>query len=238
MSSPARRTLAYVLAALLLGAGLLSAAPAAQAGPGAREARLKAVIKNRRVTRAKFEDVGLEDFVKWLRLATGQNIVLRRVALAKAGIEPDDIQVRMNLEDVTIETLLKLVLEPHDLATVVKGNVLYITTRADSLGKPFTKLYAIAHITWTKIDFMAPEINLRPSNYTPVDEYEPERIVEDDPLNTGDAVAEILQEIVAPGEWDNEGWGIRATDRYLVIRAPRAVHAEVNRALAIIASLK
>ena len=43
---------------------------------------------------------------------------------------------------------------------------------------------------------------------------------------------------MAPGEWDNDGWAIRATDRYLVIRAPASVQAQVDRALAQIASLK
>ena len=135
-------------------------------------------------------------------------------------------------------TLLNLVLEPHDLAAKVKGNVVYVTSRVDAMGKPVTRIYAISHITWTKIDFIAPDINLFPSNFTPIEEYESERVVENDPLNSGDAVAELLQDLVAPGQWDNDGWAIRATNRYLVIRAPSSVQAKIDRALAQIASLK
>ena len=236
---PTAKCTALLVAAVLLAGGFLAAAPrTAHAGSRADAIRLKAKIQKRRIRNATFEEATLQDFVKWLRLATGHNVVIRRLALAKAGIDLEDIRITMTLEDVTVAHLLKLALEPYDLAPLVKGNVLYVTTRADALGRPVTRLYAISHITWTKTDFIAPEINLRPSDYSPADDYEPERIVEDDPLNSGDAVADLLQEIVAPGEWDNEGWGIRATDRYLVVKAPRAIQAQVDRALRIIASLK
>ena len=154
----------------------------------------------------KFEETSLQDFLKWVRVATGHNVVIRHRALAKAGIEPADIHVTLTLDNVTVATLLSLALDPHELATVVKGNIVYVTTRVDALGKPVTRLYPISHITWTKVDFIAPEINLNPSNFTPVEEYEPEVVVEDDPLDSGDDVAELLREIVAPGEWDNDGW--------------------------------
>lgn len=240
-----------LLVALLLAGGLAVApltparagpkAPAsskAPVAPKARQATLLRKLETRRLKNVRFEEVTLPDLVRWLRTATGQNFVIKHRALAKADIDPEDIRITLTLDDVTVATLLKLALEPYDLAAQVKGNVVYVTSRVDALGKPVTHLYWIAHITWTKVDFIAPEINLRPSDYAPADEYEPERIVEDDPLSSGDAVAELLQELVAPGEWDNEGWSVRATDRYLVVRAPKAIHAKVDRALGMIASLK
>ena len=233
------RRLLPIALLLLLASGILgaSAAPAV-AGPGGRAAALARKLKTQRLENVRFEDASLDDVLRWLRIATGANFVVKRTALAKAGSEPADVRATLILERVTPATPLHLVLEPHDLAATVKGNVVYVTTRADALGRPVTRIYAISHITWTKVDFIAPDINLRPSNWTPIDEYEPERVVEDDPLNSGDAVAELLQDLVAPGEWDNDGWSIRATDRYLVVRAPKSVHAKVNGALAQIASLK
>ena len=233
---PFRRAL--LVAALAALALPLFAAPSAQAGSRARAAALVRKIESRRIKNAKFEDATLPQFVQWVRVATGENVVIRRLALAKAGIEIDDIRITLVFEDVTIATLLRTALEGYGLSVVVKGNVIYVTTRADALGKPVTRLYSISHITWTKVDFIAPEINLRPSDYSAPEEYEPEVIIEDDPLSSGDAVAELLQEIVAPGDWDTEGWGIRATNRYLVVRAPKSVQAKINRALHVIASLK
>jgi type II secretory pathway component GspD/PulD (secretin) len=228
------------VALILLAAALAgpTSLPSAEAGPSSRSAALAHALETKRIQNANFQQVPLKDLVKWMRLATGYNFVIKYRALAKAGIDPADVVFTAELENVSVAQLLHLALESYELAYVAKGNVVYITTHADSLGKPLTRLYPISHITYTKTDFIAPDINLRPSDFTPVEEYEPERVVENDPLNTGEAVAELVQEIVAPEEWDNEGWSIRATDRYLVVRAPRAVHLQVGRALRIIASLK
>jgi len=224
---------------LLLGVGALGLlASPARAGDAERAAALANKLKTQRLHDVRFEDVALKDVLVWLRTATGANFVIKHTALAKAGIDLEDVRVTLTLEDVTPATVLKLALEPHDLALKIQGNVAYVTTRVDAMGPPVTRIYTISHITWTKVDFIAPEINLHPSDYAPAEDYEPERIVEDDPLSTGDAVAELLQDLVAPGEWDNEGWSMRATDRYIVVRAPRSVHALVDRALDIIASLK
>ena len=220
---------------LLLAVALLAPAPAS-AAPS--DAALAARLQKQRIRTARFEQVSLPELVRWLRIATGSNFVLKQGALAKAGIEAKDITFTADLEDVTVATLLELALKPHDLRAVVRGNLVLITTRADSLGKPVTRLYGISHITYPKVDFIAPSLDLRPSDYVPPDEYEPERLVEDDPLADPEAVAELVRELVAAGEWENEGWSIRATSRHLVVRAPRWVHRHMPRVLAAIASLK
>ncbi|MFV1959755.1 MAG: hypothetical protein ACC662_10130 [Planctomycetota bacterium] len=233
----------FVLAFLLLLSGpFVVSGPLSAARAGstsrARGASLVQAIRTRRVRHASFDKVSLKGFVKWLRTATGFNVVIDYRALAKAGIDPENVTFTAKLDDVTILTLLRLALVPHDLGVVVRGNLVRITTHAASLGKPVTRLYGIADITYQKIDFIAPEINLRPSGDAGFQDYEPERVVEDDPLTSGDAVVELLQEIVSPGEWENPGWSIRATDRYLVVRAPRSVQARIPRALDAIRSLK
>ncbi|MHC5011621.1 MAG: hypothetical protein ACYTG6_11850 [Planctomycetota bacterium] len=229
-----------VLAAVLA-LGLLGVPPLlldALAGPNARDAALLRSLETRRLSKVEFQDHSLQDVVKWLRIATGHNILVKQVPIAKAGIDVDDIRFTIQLQDVTAGQVLRLLLEPEGLAVQVKGNIVFVTTRQDALGRPITRLYGISHITYVKTDFIAPEINLRPSDFTPAEEYVPEEIVEDDPLTSGDAVADLVRELVSPEDWDNDGWSIRATDRYLVIRAPASVHAQVLRALDIIASLK
>jgi hypothetical protein len=231
---------ALFLLALLgapLGLPLVAALPV-QAAPDARDAALAEALRTRRVSNVRFEEMPLDGVVKWLRVATGVNVHVKSAALAKAGIDVSALRFTVTLDDVTLATLLQVLLEPHDLAAKVEGNVLFVTTKADAAGKPVTRLYGISHITFTKIDFMAPAMDLRPSDYTPTEEYVPEKVVENDPLTSGDAVAELVKEIVAPGQWDAQGWTIRGTDSYLVVRAPLAVQAQVSRALHVIAALK
>lgn len=234
---PRRPLLAVGLAVAAL---LPMALPPAHAGPTTRlhGQRLASALRGQKIRTATFDQVTLPALVKWLRLATGANFVVKHRALAKAGIDAKDITFTADLEDVTVATLLGLALEPHDLVAQIRGNVVYITTRADSQGKPVTRLYAISHITYRKVDFIAPSLDLRPSDFVAADDYEPERLVEDDPLSDGDSVAELVQELVAAGQWENEGWSIRATQRHLVVRAPRAVQRQIPRVLAAIASMK
>jgi hypothetical protein len=225
-----------VLAALALAVSAGATGPAF-AGP-AGDVALAESLRTRRVQSVHFDDLPLEGVVKWLRVATGANFHVKTAALAKASIDPAELRFTMTVDDVTVATLLQLLLEPHGLAAKVEGNVVFITTKADASGKPVTRLYAISHITFTKIDFVAPAMDLRPSGYTPTEDYEPEKVVENDPLTTGDAVVELVKEIVATGEWDTEGWSIRGTDSYLVVRAPARVQSQIQRALHVIAALK
>ena len=218
--------------------GLTAAPTAAVAGPSAKDLALVRTLKSQRLAKVQFKDASLEDVVKWLRVATSKNIVIKVQALAKADIEWKDITYTVELEQVRVWTFLdEIIAKPHGMALKVKGNILFLTSKADSYGKPVTKMYGISHITWTKTDFYGPNINLNPSGFTE-DEYEPEKPVEDDPLNSGDAVAELLKELLLPAKWDSEDWSIRATDKYLVVRAPKAVHDLVPRTLAKIAAMK
>ena len=122
---PQLRRLLPAALLILLSVGVLaaSATPAA-AGPRSRAAALASKLKSQRLENVKFEDAGLEDVLKWLRIATGANFVLKRSALAKAGIEPADVRATLTLEKVTPATLLGLILQPHDLAAQVKEAIL------------------------------------------------------------------------------------------------------------------
>jgi hypothetical protein len=226
-----RVALAFVVLALLLGA----LAPAV-AAPSPRDGAIAESLRTRRVQGVHFDDQPLDAVVTWLRVATGHNFHVKSAALAKANVDPAALRFTATLEDVTVETLLRILFEPHGLAVKVQGGVVFVTTKADAAGKPVTRLYGISHITYVKVDFIAPSMDLKPSGFT-ADEYEPERLVENDPLSTGDAVVELIKEIV-PAEWDTEGWSIRGTDSYLVVRAPADVQARVQRALHVIAALK
>jgi len=233
-------TITFFAAACLLSTTISSrAVRPADASPGAKDRALVLQLKKQRLTAVQFKETTLKGVVKWLRIATGKNIIIKRAALAKASVDWEDITYTVELRKVSVWTFMSSILaKPHGMALKVKGNIVFITSKADSYGKPVTRLYGISHITYTKTDFIAPNINLNPSGFVE-DEYTPEVIVEDDPLNSGDAVVELLKEILLPKLWEeNDTWNIRATNRYLVIRAPREIHQFIPRVLAKIAALK
>ena len=235
--------LALGLTAALLSAGAPSAQaadpkPAPAAAPSPKGAALEQALKTKRLKQVVWKDLAFKEAVIWLRVATGWNFVVNHAVLAKANVDTSAITFSAEFNDIALGTLLDVLLEPHGMAVRIQDNLIWLTTKADAWGRLVTRLYGISHITWQKVDFAAPEINLQPSGFTPAVEYVPETLVEDDPLLSGDAVAELVKDLVEPGQWDTEGWTIKATKHYLVIRAPAKVQARVPRALATIASLK
>ena len=227
------------LPVLLVLAFLFSLAPTTEAGPrSARDAALVAKLKKQRLSNVKFDKMSLPKVVKWLRAATGQNILLKHAVLAKADIDPKDIEISIELRDVTVAQLLKLILESHDLAATVKSNIVFITTKADSYGKPVTLMYSITHLTYKKIDFIAPELSLKTDGEAGI-EYEPEVEVENDTLSTGDAVIDLIKQMVLPEGWEtNDDWRITGTDRYILVRAPKSVQRLIPRVLDQLQSIK
>ena len=187
----------------------------------------------------KFNDVAFADAIKWLRIASGRNILVKRRALKKEGIDPADVRVSLQLEAVSVATVLRVIAEGAGMAVQVKGNIIYFTTERESYGRVLTRIYSIAHITWRRVDFPSPPLDLRPSNYTPVEEYEPEVIDEDDPLADGESVIELLKQFVTPKGWETyDHWSISGTKRYIVVKAPASVHRKIPKALSDIAAMK
>lgn len=235
-----RRLLAPSLALAVTAALLAPQAPSAEAGglaAGLRGPALEQALKTKRLKKIEWKELTLKDAVTWLRVATGWNFVVNQAALAKANVDTGTLAFSADFDDVALATLLDVLLEPVGLAVRIQDNLIWLTSKADAWGKLLTRLYGISHITWQKIDFIAPDINLKPSGFTG-EEYEPERLVEDDPLLSGDAVADLLKELVEPGAWQTDGWTLKATKDYLVIRVPAKVHAKIPRALAVISAMK
>src|SRR5262245_17273005 len=123
-----RTSLLLLAGAACLGTAL-AAAPAS-AGPAEREAALAQALRTKRISSVSLEDVSLDDVVRYVRVATGFNFHVRREVIAKAGIDLDTLRFTLVLEDVTVATLLQLVLPPHGLAAVVRGNIVFVTTKA------------------------------------------------------------------------------------------------------------
>jgi hypothetical protein len=221
--------------ALALGLVVSLAAPCAVlAGPAERAAALAQSLRTKRVSHVALEKASLDDVVRFLRVATGVNFHVRRDVIAKAGVDLEALSFTVALEQVTVAGLLKLVLEPHGLAAVVRDNVVHVTTRADAIGKPVARLYGISHLTWRLTDFAGPSLDLHPSGFT-APEIVPE-VVREDGLDA-DKISELVKELVG-GDWSQEGWGISTTARFLVVRCPPAVHREVSLALARIAAFQ
>lgn len=207
----------------------------ASAGAGPQAARdLQNTLQTRRVD-AEFDKAGLDEFVRYVRVATGLNIVVRKDRIAKDVGDVEGIEITLRLHDVRVGDLLQLVLEPHGLGLKAVGNVLVITSMRDARGRPVLVVYDVADILVPIRDFPAPDINIYPTNYEPPEAPEPEihRAAE-----SADELAEMLRQFTGGDTWEDEGVGITTMRRHLFVRQYPAVHREIAHFLGVVRGLR
>lgn len=229
-----------VLALASLAPGVLVGKGSARSAEGGvleqRAAELTAGLGTRRLLSVKFDGASLTQIIDYLRIATGWNFVIKYAPIQKEGIDVATIHATLDLDDVPVGLVLELVLEPNKLAAKVIGNIVFITTKADAMGKPVFCMFPLSQLTWQKIDFHGPDIDLHPSDYTPIEDT-PEVVVEDDPFLDPQHIVDLVKEMVdAP--WDSEGWSISATKQFMTVKAPRSVLRQVAVAIGMMSAMK
>lgn len=202
-----------------------------------KDAALEAAVKVRKIPQVRFADTSLQDAAKWLQIATGWNFVVKTTVIEKAGVDLSAVRYKLELNDVTVAGLLRVMLEPHGLVWKVEGNIVHLTTKADAQGKPVLVLYPISHLTWTKTNFRGPDIDLHPSGFVVSDDTAEEEEDEEDPFRDPQHVADLVKEMV-DATWTEEGWSLTATKQWLMVKAPRSVQRQVARALEQMVALK
>ena len=120
------------IAALVLITGISSLSTAApRSKKVSKNDSRKALIntlQTRRIS-VKFESASLDEVVKYVRAASGINIVVQKHKIEKAGGDADAIEISMKVRNVTVLDFLKLALLPNELGMATKGNILLITSK-------------------------------------------------------------------------------------------------------------
>ncbi|MHC4225282.1 MAG: hypothetical protein ACYSX0_12665 [Planctomycetota bacterium] len=220
-----RYVAAALLACLIAGTG--------EAGPSSSRSLINA-LQTRRLS-VQFEKVTLDKFVKYVRTATGINIIVKKHAIEKDGGDPDGIEISLKVQNVKVLNVLKLALEPYDLGLAAKGNILIITSKRDARGKPVMVMYNVADLLMPLRDFPAPDLNLYPSSYEPPEPPEPEI---SQAVESSEELAELVRQFTGRDTWEDEGVNIHVFRKHLFIRQYPGVHREIRRFLAAVRGLR
>jgi len=211
---------------------LLLVAPAL-AGPDAprKKARSIANILTTQKISVEFKKATIDQFVKFVRTATGINIVVNKARIEKDGGDVDAIEIALEVRNVKVIDAMRLALQGHELGLKLKGNVLYITSKKDALGKPVLRIYSVAHLLVPLRDFPARDMNVYPSNYEPPEADEPEVV---QTYESSEELAELIRSFAGKDTWENEGVAIHVFRKHLFIRTYPQVHREVALLLAML----
>jgi hypothetical protein len=205
----------------------------AKAGPQAprKKAQSIANILATRTISVELEKATLDQFVKFIRTATGVNIVVNKARIERDGGDADAIEITLKVKNVKAINALKLALQGQELGLKLKGNVLFITSKKDALGKPVLRIYSVAHLLVPLRDFPAQDMNVYPSNYEPPEAEEPQVV---QTYESSEELAELIRSFTGKDTWENEGVAIHVFRKHLFIRTYPSVHREVARLLAML----
>lgn len=113
------------------------------------EQRIRAALAER--TQIGFIDTPLQDAIDFLKELHKITILVDEDALAKAGLATDH-PINLHVQDISLQSALRLMLGPHGLTYVIEDEVLKITTRARVEEKVVTHVYDVRALQQAGID--------------------------------------------------------------------------------------
>jgi hypothetical protein len=180
-----------------------------------------------------FQDAKLDEALSYIRDVTGLNLVL----LPKAAEHAGDAPVRLKVKDLTVKSVLKLMLGSRDLAATWKDNAIIILPQADLQSSVTLQMYDIRAQLMELKDFPGPRMELVSPNATSpgmtgitvtmIDDPKP-------PLIPEDVLVQLIKENTGGRSWDNDKTAISVANGMLVVSQSPSVHREIQRLLGLL----
>lgn len=201
---------------------VMAAATSAWAGDGRDEAARK--LETLKVT-VDFENVKLPEAIDYLRDVTGLNLVLLPKAMEKDGEAP----VRLKVKELTVKSVLKLLLGSRGLTASYRDGALVILPKEDLQSSTAMKIFDVRALQVKIQDFAGPKVELtnKPKEVGGVFTIdEPKTVIEDDFLLT------MIRTNTGNGSWDgNSNAAIDLHNGQLVVTQTPAVLREIENLL-------
>ena len=210
----------------MTGAMVMALALTAVAQDTAEEARRKLAAQKIAVD---FQKTSLEDAIAFLRDATDLNFHISSTVAEHAP----DATVRIKLRDVSVGTVLKLMLQPHELSAIWRDGSIVILPRGEFKGAKVMRIYDIRAQILKLQDYPGPKVELvdAQSIVSSISlgitvDFEPE------PPIPGDMLVELIEMNTGGNSWqDDTDVSIDLANGRLVVTQSPAVHLEIAKLL-------
>ena len=136
---------------------LLVMAAAAFAGDGREDAVRK--LETMKIT-VDFEDVKLPEAVDYLRDVTGLNLVMLPKAMEKDG----DSKIRLKVKDLSVKSVLKLLLASRGLTATYRDGAIVILPKEDLQDSTAMRMFDVRALQVKIQDFAGPVVELTGAN--------------------------------------------------------------------------
>ena len=211
-------------------AALMAMAAAAWAADTREEAVRK--LDSMKVT-VNFEDVRLPDAVEYLREITGLNLVMLPKAMDKDG----DTKVKLKVKDLTVKSVLKLLLSSRGLTATWRDGAIVILPKEDLQDSTVMKMFDVRSMLVKLQDNPGPRVelvgpttktNLTNTGIFVIDEPKAPPVDED-------FLVLLIKENTGSGSWDaNPKAAISLNNGILVVSQTPAVLKEIESLIGLL----
>ncbi|HEY8665052.1 MAG TPA: hypothetical protein VIL86_00220 [Tepidisphaeraceae bacterium] len=215
------------------------------------------VALNQSLPEMKFDNVGLNDAIDFLRDVSNANIHVNWRALEDAGI-PKDTQINVRLRSVPMRKVLSLILSEASsegkLTYYLDDGVIEITTTEIADRQLITRVYPIEDLIMEIPDFSGPDFNLESTSSTSTNrnggsgtgtgsssgsgsgglfqgaDQSKDQNKAASKKERADALVQLIMDTINPNIWKENGGpaSIRFYNGHLIVTAPRSVHEAIG----------
>jgi type II secretory pathway component GspD/PulD (secretin) len=206
---------------------LMATAALAWAGETREDAIRK--LETMKVT-VNFEDVKLPEAIDFLRDASGLNLVLLPKAMEKEG----DSKIRLTVKDLSLKSILKLLLSSRGLTATYRDGAIVILPKEDLQDSTTLRMFDVRALQVKIQDFDGPVIELtsaasKKSGIAIVNLQEPKTTIPDDFL------IDMIRANTGSGSWDsNPRSAINLNNGMLVVSQTPSVLREIDVLLGLL----
>lgn len=207
-------------------AAILATALAAWAGDTREDAARR--LETMKIS-VDFEDVKLPEAVDYLRDITGLNLVL----LPKAMDKDAETKIRLKVRDLSVKSVLKLVLAPRGLGATWRDGAVVILPREDLQDSTTVRMFDVRALQVKIQDFMGPKVELT----SPASKQMGVTVTLEEPKDPipDDFLLEMIRVNTGSGTWDsNPKAAITLNNGMLTVSQTPAVLREIDRLLGLL----
>ncbi len=171
-----------------------------------------------------FQDNDINDVVQFLQQQTDVNIILDPEVIAEGDIPP----ITMEMSNVKLKSALEFIMTLTELRYSLQDEAVYISNEDGLRGDATMVIYDIRDLINPLTMFPGPRMTIpEPGS----DEGNLVTEIEGEDTEEIDDFIDLLQEVVSPDSWDQDGISIEEYNGNMVVTQTPDVHAQVDELL-------